>query len=156
MNSYFSILAELSMLLRERMKLIGCFLSHDRCACGILKSWDVFISMWHRRARKKQACHTAYVCGCKGRWGQKAETVWLEVHVCREMFKLTEVPLQVIWAVGFVANSIFLCFEVSVIVLCCLFLFFLLWNITLKSSLVGGMSLINTSKWKLPCSTEPS
>ncbi len=54
------ILAELSMLLRERMKLIGWFLSHDLlCACGILKSWDVFISMRRGRAWKKRARRTA-------------------------------------------------------------------------------------------------
>ncbi len=42
------------MLLRERMKLIGWFLSHDLlCACGILKSLDVFISMRRGRAWKK-------------------------------------------------------------------------------------------------------
>ncbi len=34
--------------------------SHDlRCACGILKSWDVFISMRHGRAWKKRARRTA-------------------------------------------------------------------------------------------------
>ncbi len=44
------------MLLQERMKLIGWFLSHDLlCACGILKSLDVFISMWRGRAWKKRA-----------------------------------------------------------------------------------------------------
>ncbi len=54
------ILAELSMLLRERMKLIGWFLSHDLlCACGILKSLDVFISMRRGRAWKKRARRTA-------------------------------------------------------------------------------------------------
>ncbi len=54
------ILAELSMSLRERMKLIGWFLSHDLlCACGILKSWDVFISMRRGRAWKKRARRTA-------------------------------------------------------------------------------------------------
>ncbi len=54
------ILAEFSMLLRERMKLIGWFLSHDLlCACGILKSLDVFISMRRGRAWKKRARRTA-------------------------------------------------------------------------------------------------
>ncbi len=41
-------------------KLIGWFLSHDlRCACGILKIWDVFISMRRGRAWKKRARRTA-------------------------------------------------------------------------------------------------
>ncbi len=41
-------------------KLIGWFLSHDlRCACGILKIWDVFISMRRRRAWKERARRTA-------------------------------------------------------------------------------------------------
>ncbi len=54
------ILAEFSMLLRERMKLIGWFLSHDLlCAWGILKSLNVFISMRRGRAWKKRARRTA-------------------------------------------------------------------------------------------------
>ncbi len=41
-------------------KLIGWFLSHDlRCACGILKIWDVFISMRRGRAWKKLSRRTA-------------------------------------------------------------------------------------------------
>ncbi len=56
------ILAELSMLLRERMKLIGWFLSHDLlCPCGILKSLDVFISMRRGRAWIKRAHRTRYI-----------------------------------------------------------------------------------------------
>jgi len=41
-------------------KLIGWFVSRDlRCASGILKSWDVFISMRRGRAWKKRARRTA-------------------------------------------------------------------------------------------------
>ncbi len=43
------------MLLRERMKLIGWFLSHDLlCACGILKSLDVFLDAARTRLEKNE------------------------------------------------------------------------------------------------------
>ncbi len=49
-------LAQLSCALRYKKEIS----SHDlRCACGILKSWDVFISMRLGRAWKKRARRTA-------------------------------------------------------------------------------------------------
>ncbi len=59
-----------AVALRRRLSLLSnhqlrsCYkkeiLSHDlRCACGILKSWDVFISMRRGRAWKKRARRTA-------------------------------------------------------------------------------------------------